>query len=87
MTIAAEMPPEIDPQTAAQPKRCRCLTAFSRNTCCWMEGGRGADGGTNGGMQAGSKCWENLELEGGEDGWTRREINRWITTKFEHFIA
>lgn len=49
MPIGAEMPPEIDPQTAAQPKLCY-LTAVSRNTTGWMGGGRGADGEMNGGM-------------------------------------
>lgn len=55
MPIAAEMPPEIDPQTAAQPKRRRCLTAFRRNTQTHTAGwrGRGADGEMNGGMDVG----------------------------------
>lgn len=33
------------------------------------------------GMRVGSKWWENVALEGGEDGWMKREINRWITYK------
>ncbi len=98
MPIAAEMPPEIDPQTAAQPKRRRrrCLTAFSRNTHTHththmpLDGGGGEqmEGWMDGWMEAKSKRWENLALEGGEDGWMRREINRRISyKKFVHFIG
>ncbi|CAB1427612.1 unnamed protein product [Pleuronectes platessa] len=58
MPIGAEMPPEIDPQTAAQPKRRRCLTAFSRNTHCWMES-RWRDERSEGGMEGGSKWRAN----------------------------
>lgn len=32
-------------------------------------------------MRVGSKWWESVALEGGEDGWMKREINRWITYK------
>lgn len=49
MPIAAEMPPEIDPQTAAQPKRRRCCQPSAEtHSGGWR--GRGADGETNGWM-------------------------------------
>lgn len=63
MPIAAEMPPEIDPHTAAQPKRRRCCQPSAEtHSGGWR--GRGADGETNGWMDG---WWENLALEGGED--------------------
>lgn len=63
MPIAAEMPLEIDPQTAAQPKRRRCCQPSAEtHSGGWR--GRGADGETNGWMDG---WWENLALEGGED--------------------
>ena len=31
MPIRTEMPPEVDPRTAAKPKHCCCLTAFRKN--------------------------------------------------------